>query len=196
MTTDFIPDKAYLIKGKGIEQVKKEALESLEKLFCNITEYEDDSFTADGGIQIPQTRIEFKFYPHGKGTIIAFSRKSHFSDTVGKYFEDKFIVDVLKKDLVRHAQGREKLLWPTINKYNIFRVLFSFLVLALLFFLVIFGYIQDGQFIFLGVCTTSIVAFGIYLLLKLKIQKLSNLPEYKVEEYTGNRFRLIKRGNT
>jgi hypothetical protein len=181
---EFFPGKAYLIEGKGVEQVKDEIKEWLEKNFGQITEYEDESIMAQNFFTMIEACIELKLYPNKSGAIILYSKRRYILDIESFWRVDNYLVDELKNDLVRYVQKREELLTPLIRKFLILR-LSPFIIPFATFFLSILGHAKFELVYPLGLLSVAMFIIVNYLF-KRKIQKLSNLPEYKVKEYKGD----------
>lgn len=191
---EFIQGKAYLIKGKSIKQVKKEIKKWLDKNEIEIVKDEGNEiqgYKTTFGINSTWIWLHLKLSVASSGTLIIYDNRLFrteilpiFLPFTNTYFEE------LRKDLIRYIQGRPELIVGYFDKLTTKVKTIS----SIPFFLGILIIFIGPQIV--GPCSLKIgFAFGLlyavltestqhYYLLR-KIQKLSNLPEYKVEGYQG-----------
>ncbi|NMC60101.1 MAG: hypothetical protein GYA51_12095 [Candidatus Methanofastidiosa archaeon] len=191
---EFIPGKAYLIKGKSIKQVKKEIKKWLSKNEVEIVK--------DEGNEIQGYRLDFfkinsmgiwlhlKLSATISGTLIIYDNRLFRTEIIPIHWP--FIntyLEELRKDLIRYLQGRPELIVgyfdKLITKVNLISFIPFFLGILIMFIgpKIVGPYWNKIIIIFILLYLILNLLFGHYLLGKL--QKLSNLPEYRVEEYTG-----------
>ncbi len=188
MTSEFKSGKTYLIEGKGIEQVKNEIKEWFNKYEFEILEEGENEIEGHK----KNTWIKFdvwlyiKFKLMKDGTLLVFHNKNIkcYEVMVVIYPDLRRYAGEWQKNLVRFLSGRKELGLEYYAKYfHIIVFIPSFIVFILLY--TPLGQLPDKY------NATPIFIFTALSLLILRylvsIYKLGqvNLPEYKVEEYTG-----------
>ncbi|HOI77183.1 MAG TPA: hypothetical protein PLI06_06190 [Methanofastidiosum sp.] len=202
MTSDFKPGKAYLIEGKGVEQVKDEIKEWFKGNKLEIVIDKENEIGADkkNFMFNYEVWIHLKLMPSNKGTIVVFS--DEFNYFYSGFFVNGFLnlinlglgfyMQELRKNLIRYLLNKNQI------KIDFQRISFNFFPFSLATF-IIFGLliiyspmyvfrsilinIIDIQVITLIVLILSVL--GLYLIHLRKNRKKANLPEYYVEEYKG-----------
>ncbi|NMC59796.1 MAG: hypothetical protein GYA51_10515 [Candidatus Methanofastidiosa archaeon] len=193
MTSEFRPGKAYYIKGKRPEEVKHGVEEwfkmhDLATIDTNeeIIDVYEFTFTSELWLRL-------KIIENSKGTFIVydnrlFKNELHYHHLGVQYSEE------IRKDLVRYLQGKKELVLGRFDSYHS-----RFDALAIILFIPIYFTFLFSNYLFHDITTRKIVIilafiyftvgsfFGLYFENQLdhKIEKLANLPEYKVEEYEG-----------
>lgn len=196
---EFIPGKAYLIEGKSIGQVKKEIKEWLSKNEVEIVKderneiqgYKLDFFK----IEVGEVWIHLKLSETVTGTLIIYDQRISRNPlsnsiisiipnyTVSNYLEE------LRKDIVRYINRRPEFITGFFDKfYTIFSIV-SNLPFFLAILIMFIGPKIVGPYWFKIIVTcilvSIIIGYPAKYYLKRKIQTLSNLPEFKVEEFKG-----------
>jgi hypothetical protein len=185
ITSDFIPDKAYLIKGKSMEQVKKEAKRWLtENKIKIVSEGENELETDELIPEYPDDKINLRLSQMGWDTLVIFCDEKSNKDLKEKIIEQK------KLDLVRFLQGREELKLSysriTVLGTDLFQRILTFLILLALFQAMNSFYPRINISIIIIPAIFVLIITRLYLSRKYGesgIQKMANLPKYKVEGY-------------
>ncbi|NPV50728.1 MAG: hypothetical protein HPY60_05975 [Candidatus Methanofastidiosum sp.] len=190
MTSDFKPGKAYLIEGKSIEQVKGEIKEWFQKHDFEVLE--------EGKKEIQGRKIPFgegydiwlyiKLKSIKGGTLMVFN-----NTYVTKYYDWNLIwfpylknyVLEWSKNLVRFLLSREETELNYTNKFFYFGYFLSAVSIILSFILGVSGIISSSAMLLLIIIVCLCLGIGLNVSRILYGNKLSNLPEYKVEEYKG-----------
>ncbi|NMC59358.1 MAG: tetratricopeptide repeat protein [Candidatus Methanofastidiosa archaeon] len=188
MTSDFKPGKAYLIKGKGIEQVKSEILDWLSKKGFQVEDNEDfiKAFVYPLSVgHSDENRIMLK--QQGKDTLIIFHKK----DTV-------VFSHLIRRNLVRSLSNKKEIPFE-ISKFELnFMIIFMVIMICLSVFMEItlnpFGPCEcndsKSPFVFLISLLTScryllvpIIFLGVSIFSRIKGSFYSPNSESYVEEY-------------
>ena len=184
MTSDFKPGKAYLIEGKGIEQVKSEINEWFAKNNIELINEDEDLIEAHdyGFFYYYEFYFLVKLVENPEGTLVVFSDKTSKNIFYSRNFLEPLPSVLLekRKDMIRFLNGKEEL---NVDMGAYARLsIFTYIPLSLIAILLLF-YI-DFYIIFLIFAPLSTILFiTIFVLLPRHITKNKNLPEYIVEEY-------------
>lgn len=186
MTSDFKPGKAYLIKGKDIEQVKQGIKKWLAKNDIELINEDEDIIEANkyGFFVYYEFYFLVKLIINPLGTLVIFSDKKSKNIFYSRNFLEPLPSVLLekRKDMIRFLNGKEEL---DVDMGAYARIsIFTYIPLSLIAILLLF-YI-DFYIIFLIFAPLSAFLFiTIFVLLPRQITKNKNLSEYKVEEYKG-----------
>lgn len=188
MTPDFKPGKAYLIKGKGIEQVKSKIKEWFTKHDFEVLEEgkkEIQGHKEDTWIKV-DVWIYIKLKLMENGTLLIFHNENikWYKVMIIIYPDLRRYADEWQKNLVRFLSKRKELGLDYYTKYCYIMYISGFIIFVPLIFN-IFVQLPD---IFKTDPIHLILVFVLLLLRYLtSMYKLrqANLLEYKVEEYKG-----------
>jgi len=186
MTSDFKSGKAYLIEGKGIEQVKQGIKEWLAKNNIEMLMKSEDLIEAHdyGFFNYYEFYFLVKLVENPEGTLVVFSDKTSKNIFYSRNFLEPLPSVLLekRKDMIRFLNGKEEL---NVDMGAYARLsIFTYIPLSLIAILLLF-YI-DFYIIFLIFMPISLLlTLFDFVLFPRQITKNKNLPEYNVEEYTG-----------
>jgi len=193
MTSDFRPGKAYLIEGKKIEQVKSEIKEWFQKYELATIDTKKEIIDIWSATFTTELWLHLKIIENSKGTLIVYGNRL-FKNELRYHYPGVQYAEEIRKDLVRYLQGKKELVIGKLDSYRSRLEALSIIPFISVFFTFLFSnYLFHDRatikivlilaFLFFAACSIFVLYFEIQL--NHKIQKLSNLPEYKVEEYKG-----------
>jgi len=186
MTSEFIPGKAYLIKGKGIEQVKSEIKEWLAKNDIEMLMESEDIIEAHdyGFLYYYNFYFLVKLVEIPEGTFVVFSDKiSKNIFFIRNCFEPlTSLLDEQRRDMIRFLNGKMEL---NVSLRSFARIVnFTYLPISLTLMLLIF-FIDFYYLWWISMPIGLLWAIFYFAILPWTMTKNKNLPEYKVEEYKG-----------
>ncbi|KYC51862.1 MAG: hypothetical protein AMQ22_01127 [Candidatus Methanofastidiosum methylothiophilum] len=174
MTSDFKPGKAYLIEGKGIEQVKSEIKEWLGKKQIEIEEKGDFIQLYKSGHKTPfhfyaltygySDENKIRLVPHDKGTLIIFNK----NDTA-------IFRHGMRKNLIRSMQNKKEILDPN-----------DILLFAVMACIIPFIIRIRTEFNLLYIVPFIVITLLLALYFYSRQKSLLTNPEYYIEEYKGS----------
>lgn len=198
MTSDFKPGKAYLIEGKGIEEVKSEIKEWLAQKEIEIV-YEDPStiegFKFDFFFRYP-LRITVKLSERSSGVILAFSN-NHIHKP--KFLSYEYVYNYIPipiflprilfweyfSNMIRFIAGKKEV-YLNLDLFN-FLYYYGFLFIYILFELFLNAPLLSK------VISLSGPQYGVYIIylilipmiIWLIVKNISLSDKYYIEEYKG-----------
>jgi len=183
MTSDFTPGKAYLIEGKGIEQVKSEIKDWLVKNEMEMLMESEDMIEAHryGFYYYYEFYFLVKIVENPEGTLAVFSDKIS-KDILFRNLSARILLKDKREDMIRFLNGKKELN-VDLKAYARIMYLISALI-GLIAFLFLFN-IDLYLFFLIFMPISLLLTLFNFLLLPWHITKNKNLPEYKVEEYKG-----------
>lgn len=198
MTTDFKPGKTYLIEGKSLEQVKSEIKEWLVKNDMGILIDKENEIGADkkNFLFNYEVWIHLKLKPTNKGTVIIFS--DEFNNFYSGFLVYGFLnlinlglgfyMQEFRKNLIRYLLNKNQI------KIDFQQISFNFFPFCLATFIVItLCMLYAPEYLFVHFFEVTMIFF-IFLILSIlilyfihlrKIQRQTDLSEFKVEEFKG-----------
>ncbi|KYC53599.1 MAG: hypothetical protein AMQ74_00342 [Candidatus Methanofastidiosum methylothiophilum] len=179
MTSDFKPGKAYLVGGKGIEQVKSEIKEWLAQKEIETEEKGDFIQLYRSGYKTPfhyfaltygySDENKIKLVPHDKGTLVIFSENS-----------TSMLRHGMRKNLVRSMQNKKEIMDPD----DILLIAGIICMIILLIWLRSVAWPRNGYNFLYNI---PFIAITLILVLYFYLRQKSLLanPDYYIEEYAG-----------
>lgn len=182
---EFFPGKAYLIEGKGIEQVREKILEWLDKKEIDILYDHDNLIEGYASYEHPliqyDTWIYLKLLQESSGTVVVFHHKPR-----KKY---GILLELRKQeriDLIRFIEGKEELNID-IDSFHINFFIYPgiawFSSTALFFYVAgkLFNLPEIVRSLY-GFISMMAVPYYFYYN-KKRVLSLAKLPKHYVEEY-------------
>jgi hypothetical protein len=202
MTSDFKPGKAYLIEGKGIEQVKNDIKEWLTEKGIEVKEEDENSLLAYNyfySFKISRIWISLKLENHISGTVITFDERVYgFWIWVGAEY---YYLDEIKKDMVRYLKGKKEIGINTIGRHYALThlpMLPALIFWGVPFFSGMFSIMLEENiwnlffklfliFILIGNLSSMYLAF---IPIKKRLDNLANSEEHYIEKYAGEEYKV------
>ncbi|NPV50323.1 MAG: hypothetical protein HPY60_03895 [Candidatus Methanofastidiosum sp.] len=204
MTSDFKPGKAYLIEGKGIEQVKSEIKDWLTEKGIEVKEEDENSLIAYNyfySFKISQIWISLKLENHISETVITFDERVYrfqmWLIVGGQYY----YLDEIRKDMVRYLKGKDEIGINTIGRYcalSYLPMLPALIFWGVPFFSGMFSIVLEESiwnlfmklfliFILIGNLCSMYLEF---VPLRKKLDALANSYEHYIEKYSGEEYKV------